>query len=108
MGLAEPKTNLDKELGIKRDRFGRRVSASSVAKELTAPIFWKGVVESVQNDPTIVDGLGQLAAFFAFAGYRVQNKEKLAREEQEQVKKDRIEAKQKRIEEKQKRPKYRF
>jgi len=85
---AKPKTELDKAIGVKRDRFGNRVDFETTFKELMMPIYFTSIKESIQNDPSALDVVGQLQAFLALASYRNQNKEKQAREEQEKVKKD--------------------
>jgi len=85
---AKPKTELDKAIGVKRDRFGNRVDFETTFKELMMPIYFTSIKESIQNDPSALDVVGQLQAFLALASYRNQNKEKQAREEQEKVKKE--------------------
>jgi uncharacterized protein YneF (UPF0154 family) len=85
---AKPKTDLDIALGVRRDKFGNRVDLVSSFTEIMTPIYYNSIIESLKNDPSIIDVVGQLQALVAIAAYRNQNKEKQAREEAERVKKD--------------------
>ena len=78
VGMAKSKNKDEELLGIKRDKYGKEVNYEEVAKELFTPIFWRSVGKSLENEPDIVDGLGQMAAFAALISYNVNNKEQEA------------------------------